>query len=365
MGNFLSDSGNVFPIYIRDKHKFGWIPDIPDIRDIYANIPDILNNELPKKVDLRDTGNMPNVYNQQTLGSCSACAISAAFEYDCRKQHYETQFTPSIIFLYYNQRIIENTIEKDTGASIRDGLKVLHKLGVCYDTNLPYDVRRFNIQPTQQTYESASEHRYIKYRKIKQNRSIYILLSLGVPVIFGMSVYESFLDNKGVLSNGVLKLPKNGERLVGGHVALIIGFDFTDISNKMFLVRNSMGYEWGDEGHFWIPYEYVMNPDYCSDFWTLEKIINPNETSENTYKNILTNGLERNQENIDYEEEVNEEEVDEEEVDEEDDIIEEEVELDNSSSNYLSTHTNFKIYKFNNIDSESENEEDVYEHDMD
>jgi len=83
---------------------------------------------LPKKVNL--TSKMPPVYDQGQLGSCTANAIGAAFEYEQLKQK-QKDFMPSRLFIYYNERAIEGTIDTDSGAMIRDGIKSVAKLGVC------------------------------------------------------------------------------------------------------------------------------------------------------------------------------------------------------------------------------------------
>src|SRR5258707_1228432 len=99
--------------------RYGWIPDLPDRRDFVFSTPRALLARLPRKVDLTDR--CPDVYNQGEIGSCTANAIGAAIEFDQMKQRLRTVFLPSRLFIYYNERAIENTIEEDSGAMIRDG----------------------------------------------------------------------------------------------------------------------------------------------------------------------------------------------------------------------------------------------------
>src|SRR6478736_6841901 len=96
---------------IRPVQRFGWVPDLPDARDFLFSAPEAVLADLPTKVDLRKQ--MPTVYDQGQLGSCTANAIAAAFEYDQTQQKL-VDFMPSRLFIYYNERAIEGTIASDS-----------------------------------------------------------------------------------------------------------------------------------------------------------------------------------------------------------------------------------------------------------
>ena len=83
----------------RAVQRFGWIPDLPDARDHLFSAPQAILDDLPSKVDLRP--GCPPVYDQGLLGSCTANAINAAFQYMQKKQK-QKDFLPSRLFVYYN-----------------------------------------------------------------------------------------------------------------------------------------------------------------------------------------------------------------------------------------------------------------------
>src|SRR4051812_18490665 len=112
----------------RRIRRYGWVPDLPDHRDKIFAVPDSILGALPPSVDLRP--NCPTVYNQGELGSCTANAIAAAMEFDQMKEQLPTVFTPSRLFIYYNERAMEGTIASDSGAQIRDGVKSVGMQGV-------------------------------------------------------------------------------------------------------------------------------------------------------------------------------------------------------------------------------------------
>ena len=125
----------------RKIQGYGWNPDIPDGRDLMFAAPPEVVTQLPPKVDLRDQ--CPDVYDQGQLGSCTANSIAGALEFDQMKQKLRDVFIPSRLFIYYNERAMENTINDDSGAMIRDGIKSVAKQGVCPETMWPYDPTPF------------------------------------------------------------------------------------------------------------------------------------------------------------------------------------------------------------------------------
>jgi C1A family cysteine protease len=250
-------------ISTRPMQRFGWIPDLPDARDYMYSAPEEVLAALPKKVDLRSK--MPKVYDQGHLGSCTANAIGAAFEFD-QVQAGGADFMPSRLFIYYNERAIEGTVDSDSGAMIRDGIKSVAKLGVCDDVMWPYDITRFTEQPPRQAYRDASKHQATVYRRVLGAlHQMQGCLASGYPFVFGFSVYESFMSNQ-VAKTGEVPLPPRGEKLIGGHAVVAVGYDD---SIQRFIVRNSWGTQWGRRGYCTMPYAYLTDPQLASDFWAI------------------------------------------------------------------------------------------------
>ena len=122
----------------RTIKRYGWIPDLPDHRDfLYAAPADVLI-KLPPSFDLRPE--CPPIYDQGQLGSCTANAIAGAIQFDQMKQKLSQTFIPSRLFVYYNARVIEGTVDSDSGAMIRDGIKSVAKQGGCPEDIWPYDI---------------------------------------------------------------------------------------------------------------------------------------------------------------------------------------------------------------------------------
>lgn len=255
-----------FPLTKREIKKFGWKPDIPDHRDLYCFWPH--NSEVVYSVDLRTTGLLPDIYDQGHLGSCTANALAAAFSYDQAKEDLKKfdNFDPSRLFIYYNGRQIEGNTLIDSGASIRDCIKTLSLIGVCPEADYPYDINKFTYKPTDTAYEHAKKYRALEYRRIIANPiEIRKALISGYPVIFGFTVYESFMTDI-VATTGVANIPKLNEKIIGGHAALIVGFE-----NGNFIIRNSWGKSWGQNGYFTMPFSFFCDK-YCGDMWIIQSV---------------------------------------------------------------------------------------------
>src|SRR5579864_1941565 len=136
------------------NRKYGWAPDLPDNRDHLYSAPQPVLVKLPPKKDLRS--GCPPVYDQGQLGSCTANAISGAIQFDQKKQG-GTFYAPSRLFIYYNERNMEGTVNSDAGAQIRDGVKSVATLGVCPETEWPYNGTQANSDGTFPAQDPAGE----------------------------------------------------------------------------------------------------------------------------------------------------------------------------------------------------------------
>jgi len=246
---------------------YGWVPDIPDQRDFRYSVPQAVAADLPTRVDLR--ADCPPVFEQMALGSCTANAIVAAHMFGQKKQGAAEIVTLSRLFVYWNERNMEGTVGVDAGAMIRDGMKSVADLGACHETRWPYDIPKFRDRPGDDCYADALEHQAVTYYRVGQDlREMKGCLAAGYPFVFGFAVYESF-ESQEMSLTGALGLPRKGERNLGGHAVLAVGFDD---SSRTFLVQNSWGADWGQQGFFTVPQEYLADSDLASDFWTIRMV---------------------------------------------------------------------------------------------
>jgi len=244
------------------KRNYGWIPDVEDITDLFFT-PDPWVS-IPMTVDL--SPQCSAVETQGSLGSCSANALVSALEY--LENIEKMEFTDlSRLFVYYNARVIQDTINIDSGAHIKDGIGALQTYGVCSEKNWPYIISQFKKEPPLDNYSEAVQHKIVSAERLSGLNNMLQCLSQGYPFIFGFTVYESF-ESKEVAQTGVLNMPKSGEAKRGGHAVLAVGFNS---DKKVFKVRNSYGPGWGQKGYFTMPFDYLQDPNLSGDYWVIKK----------------------------------------------------------------------------------------------
>jgi C1A family cysteine protease len=242
----------------------GWIPDLPDHRDLHYDAPGKLLRALPAGVDLRL--DCPPIYQQGGIHSCTANAIAAAIQFDKLKQSHPETLRPSRLFIYYNERAIERSIGSDSGAQIRNGIKAVARHGVCHEGVWPYRQTKFREKPLRSCYTEARKHPAVMYRRIRRTLpEMKACLASGYPFVFGFTVYESF-HSREVARTGRAPMPFKHEKIRGGHAVLAVGYRE---KQGRFIVRNSWGSKWGMAGYFTLPYDYFTNHYLSEDFWMI------------------------------------------------------------------------------------------------
>lgn len=258
------------------QRKYGWKPQKDDVRDYgfgrMVRLQKIPFRAIPPVALNRKWCSA--VQDQGQLGSCTTHAWTGLLQYnECKNGNGGKNFKwLSRLFVYYNERVINGTVNEDSGAELRDGAKVIHKQGVCVETDWPYKVNAFKQTPTSKCYTDALPNVINSYYALNTITDMKTCLAAGQCFVLGFNVYDYF-ESQEMADTGILKMPTSQEQTsgpIGGHAVMCVGYDDT---KQVFTIKNSWGLGWGLKGnlngYFVMPYNYMMT--YASDFWTVVK----------------------------------------------------------------------------------------------
>lgn len=217
---------------------------------------------------------VPSIWDQQTIGSCSAHASLRGFCAALAAQGL-TFFMPSRLAQYYFTRLFEGTEDQDSGCSIADAISTLKRCGVAKEADWAYDVDKFTIAPPQNVVDEALRDVSAEDYSVDNTDpdQVRAALSAGWPVVFGCSVYPEIESLNA--ANPILPMPRKGflglfgEKSIGGHALTLTGHDD---ERKLYQVDNSWGLQWGLNGRFYMPYEYIHSSSLTSDAHVVDAV---------------------------------------------------------------------------------------------
>jgi C1A family cysteine protease len=248
------------------KHSYGYLRDAQDARDFTFQTVRPATVALPPMVDLRRL--CSPVRDQGQLGSCTGFAIAVGMREFLERKNTGAFVKLSPLFLYYEERKIENTISQDAGAQPRDGMKVLAQMGCAPETDDPYNIKLFTKAPTAKAVKDAAKFKIASYHRLNSLMEMQQCLVGGNGFVLGFVVYDSF-ESAAVAKNGKMPMPQPSEKQLGGHAVFAAGYK-TDPKwpgGGYLIIKNSWSTGWGDQGYFYMPFAYVQ-PHLVTDAWT-------------------------------------------------------------------------------------------------
>lgn len=299
-----TSSNDVFALSA-EKRGMGWLPSLPDIYDYTVDKSDLsprLKSQgqdsikgmlkrigvaeplktLPPSVDLRAW--CSPIEDQGSLGSCTANAGAGLVEYFERRA-FGRHIDASRLFLYKATRNLSHWTG-DTGAFLRTTMGAMVLFGVPPEEYWPYKIADFDKEPSAFCYAFGQSYQAISYYRLDPSGTsraallerIKTNLSVGLPSMFGFTVYNSFYQ---AASTGKIPFPSAGDSVSGGHAVVAVGYDDSikikntntgSVETKgALLIRNSWGPAWGGMGgYLWMPYDFVLK-GLAVDWWSLLK----------------------------------------------------------------------------------------------
>ena len=242
--------------------------------------------EPPHRVDLRPY--CTPVEDQSESNSCCANAAAGALEYLCKRVAMENGDDVgdiSRLFIYFIGRKNDQVRFGDTSVKVKDeGITLsaaansLTAQGACLEENWPFDLENINERPPPEAFEEAAGYKITEVKLVPlELKAMKQCLAEGYPIVFGCKLTKAFFTApKGIVKTPDPSDPQSAEH--GLHAMLIVGYSD---SNKTFIVRNSWGPDWGDNGYCYMPYDYLANEEFnMGDMWSARGLTDYDFTPE-------------------------------------------------------------------------------------
>lgn len=225
---------------MEQEYGYGLVPSPYDVRDYILSSTAADYSNLPEEFYL---GTLL-IKNQGPRPTCVAHTISELIEYHNYNQNNK-QFDRFSTEFIYGAR--EPDYYMGDGMYLREALKIAQKRGDVLYEDLPgnHDVQEAmqNVWTNQnKLFGKAYPNRISTYYRITTNNQLKYALYHNGPVPIGIMLYDGYYLNK----NNVLCYNKNDN--VFGHAVLVVGW-----TKDYWIIQNSWGKMWGDEGKFYIP----------------------------------------------------------------------------------------------------------------
>lgn len=203
--------------------------------------------------------------SQRSLPSCVGNSTADSIEILSAIQGYpKVELSRMFVWTLARNLMAEKGYKENTGTYIRLAFQVLHDFGICLESYWPYDESKWDRLPSLMAMSKATGRKIQGYYRIDTSQGSIVEQMLAAlraehPVVFG-----TLIDIPWDRYNGKTTLQKPGERspILGGHAMVCVGYD----SKKGFIVKNSWGPNWGDQGYCYLSEDY-MNWHNTEDIW--------------------------------------------------------------------------------------------------
>jgi len=225
---------------------------------VLSSIIDMQSSPPPRK-DLR--ADWWSISDQQETGSCVGWAVADSLLrwHFVSKRRLGKNELLSARFVWMASKETDELNTRPTsfveksGTSIKAALDVVRDYGIVKDSVLPFNVNA-NIRLDENVFYSfATEFRIRSYFNLHDDNRIEIWkhwINQCGPVLIRLNVDDEFLNAEA--NGGHLK--NYSSISLQSHVMCLVGY-----TEDHFIIRNSYGSEWGDNGYCHATFEYSFS----------------------------------------------------------------------------------------------------------
>lgn len=214
--------------------------------------------KLPSSVDLR--AGWWKINDQENTGSCvgwaTADGVVRWHMHQAGKLKGDVLLSPRHVWMASKETdtltALPETFLEESGTMIKAAVKVARNFGVAKESDLPFHLDTTMYTGSEDTfYTRCARHRIASYHNLKRELTNWkTWLSEQGPILVALMVDQSW-DEAG-LHGGKIDTFKPAT-VRGGHAVAVVGYR----SDGRFIVRNSWGTSWGDQGFGYVKPSYI------------------------------------------------------------------------------------------------------------
>jgi len=212
---------------------------------------------IPSSKDLRET--WWEINDQKATGSCVGWATAdSVIRWHFVKANQLPQdqlLSPRFIWMASKETdqfvSYPSTFIELEGTSLKAALDIARKFGNVLDSELLFDSGKLYQKDAQTFYALAAQRKIASYFNLKINAAQWrVWLATHGPILTRLNVDATWENAKATHGN-LDKYQSDSTR--GGHAVSLVGY-----TSDRFIVRNSWGEEWGDEGFGYASIDYAL-----------------------------------------------------------------------------------------------------------
>ena len=220
------------------------------------------------RVDL--TNYIPPIGDQGQYGTCVAwaAAYNARTYLYAREKGYTTNqlasksnhFSPKYIFYAMNNR------SSCDGSYFEEVIGIIRDKGVATMAQMPYEnMGNCSGSPSSAQNTNAANYKIKSFREIDMTKpsNIKAYLDQGKVIVFGARLGDEFMNADNSLNYLYQQTSFNYSGMHANHAMVIAGYDDDRGPNGCFLVVNSWGDTWGNDGYIWVDQKFMCGGDFA------------------------------------------------------------------------------------------------------
>ena len=221
--------------------------------------------EIPSSVDLRED-DWWQIGDQKDHGACVGFATADILWWHLVKKGI---FSPdkdgcmSRRFVWMAAKEMDEfnhyptTFIEEPGTSLKAALRIIRRYGCVAESELPFDPEKMSHRTQYSFYAKASRWRIAEYFTLRRSWDSWQAvadkwknwLATQGPILTRLGVDKTWFNANNTDGNLDVYQPNT---VRGGHAIAIVGY-----SADRFIIRNSWGDSWGDQGYAYASYAYA------------------------------------------------------------------------------------------------------------